>query len=221
MAAGARPRPRAANAGFTLAELCIVIVLMGLVLAPLSIAVTQALTFLPESKQRSDQGLHAALLIDRFAADVTQANGALEIVDIPVACGATTSLDAGEPGIWYRSKYREAHGSPADSVTYRDGALVSYVARWDAVAGGDGATRRLTLERRVDSVDGGRSTETLLSGYCHSGSDPDVVVSASDGEDAALGAARLRISLRPTPDAGLTEIDVGGTIRYTTTTITP
>lgn len=59
--------------GFTLPELLIAVVLLGLVVGPLSVALVQALTVLPSSQERSDVATQRRLLVDRLSDDIANA----------------------------------------------------------------------------------------------------------------------------------------------------
>ncbi len=70
-----RVRKRSDESGFTLPEMVVTIAIMGIVIAPLSMALIQALTLVPQSGARTQTATDAIRLNNSFVGDVTQAQG--------------------------------------------------------------------------------------------------------------------------------------------------
>jgi prepilin-type N-terminal cleavage/methylation domain-containing protein len=203
-----RPLP-CSEQGFTLVELLTTIVIMGLVVTPLSIVMTQALTLVPESSERTKSSTDADRLVRDFSNDVANANlfSGLRVRNMvtntndsgsgTVACSPT----AGERYLILAWWTDQGLGSPDPSLK-----AAAYRLRW--VPQGAGITRVEVVRSAPDRVS--------LTGYCRASptADPQVArVTITPPTSATREHVQVELNLRDRRGASLPRLVVGGTVR--------
>lgn len=188
--------------------MCTAIVVMGLVIAPIAIAVSQAITLVPEAKTRTDRAMETTFLVDRFANDVADSN----ILPGVVGNGADT-ITCGElyPAAWFfpeNTWYVSATDWELDGLD----DIILYTAHWTDA--GSGVTKVELKRTHLWLTEPERTTwyEAQLVGYCRTG---DVVLVPSVETGLAMTTVNLKLSVRPTPDGPLRTIDLKGAVRRT------
>ena len=173
--------------GFTVVEMVTCVVLMGIVVAPLALAVSQAINLVPEDRARSEAAIDRSLVLNRFSDDLANASGFFWNV-LPV------------PG-------EHVHACPATGA----GPVHLFVPVWEGNAAiytatfvpTGGTTTRVEVNRAPFSGGAAGTDSTVLTGYCDpaDGAPPiDVHRVAPDvsGEVGTLPSEyeRLRVILR-------------------------
>ncbi|GIU90683.1 MAG: hypothetical protein KatS3mg010_1782 [Acidimicrobiia bacterium] len=200
-----RGRRERTESGFTLVEMITSIVLMGIVIAPLGIAFTQAITLVPENKARTDAAIDRTFLLNRFSDDLANAQGFFWNVLPP-------------PG-------EHVHGCPSDATGPAvlffphwdlDGAI--YRARYEPAS--DATAVRVTRQPVVDGVTGAESD--VLAGWCVPGVDDAPIEvhriapnSGDTGVPSEYERLRLIVRLRTQPDATVDAFDLEAALRVT------
>ncbi|GIU90153.1 MAG: hypothetical protein KatS3mg010_1252 [Acidimicrobiia bacterium] len=195
MTPGARRVTRRASRGFTLVEMCTAIVVMGLVIAPIAIAVSQAITLVPEAKTRTDRAMETTFLVDRFANDVADSN-----ISPGVVGGGADTITCGEhyPAVWFFPAnlwYLSATDWRLDGLD----DIILYTGHWTDVGGG---VTKVELKRtHLWLTEPERTTwyEAQLTGYCRTGGRRPRTLRRDRARDdhrepEALGAADARRS---------------------------
>jgi hypothetical protein len=179
-------RAETAELGFSVVEVVVVIVIMGVVMAPLTFGLFQALTYVPRARDVSASSVQRTTLNDRFGDDVAQATR----IDAPSGSSpATTNIPcqmsaSGIPVTLARMRWNWADTDEYRRVTYQ-------VKFGSTVTNGLVPT---TIVRLVEFVDGETvttdTTEDLVSGFCHT---PEHAASATWTEVGDEGVRRERL----------------------------
>lgn len=199
-----RRRPRD-ESGFTVVEMITCVVLMGIVVAPLTLALLQAITLVPANKVRTQAAIDRTFVLNRFSDDVANAQGFL----------------------WdlFPTRGEHAQACPAtaaDAVLafpYWGGDGAIYRARF---APGSGATAvRVTRQPVTGGVP--RTESDVLTGYCVPGDgQAPVEVHRIAPDPAGLAGPpseyerlRLLVRVRPGPADPVETVDLEATLRVT------
>jgi len=174
------------DGGFTIVELCLTIVIMGLVMGPLTMALTQALRQIPANGARSQRSTDTNQLAYAFSDDVAQTQSfhdygtvfapqppptpptagvyfdstASPPVQIPVATVVTCPSSAGQADVYSFAWTDQGLGGTKS-------AQPTYTAVFSATQTAN--LFRMDV-RRVDSVFG--TDQTLFTGYCNTNDAP-------------------------------------------------
>jgi prepilin-type N-terminal cleavage/methylation domain-containing protein len=200
-----RDSPRGEH-GFTVTEMITAVVIMGVILAPLTMALTQSLKLLPEAGARSESAIQETKFVERFAQDVSEITSSpLMFTTWPASPAPLRCGDAAAGLNYFLFFGTKARGTePVRNVFY----LASFLP---PVAG--------AREMRVTRVVLGPSnvvvepSESVLSGYCV----PGEPVAYVDNTIADTGSRRyiLTVLLRPEPDMPVETITAEAAVRST------
>lgn len=193
---------RRGERGFTLIEMLTVVVILGLIVAPLGTAAVQALTLVPGS---SDRALHSAretIATQTFGHDVALAATSPEIVAVDgrAACAAT-----GTTGLVRFTRDWDRAGT-SDDVT------ITYALAFATPA--PGARPEVRLTRQF----GGGTPTTLLAGWCDPapGGPPVATALLSEGGSGILhDDLQLAVRVAPTRSADARPITLAGSMLAT------
>ena len=216
-----RVRARAARRqrdqrGFTLTEVVVVVVVMGLVVAPLALAVTQALKLTPDAGARTQVATDGTLLADRFSADIANTNyngggvvtgGTGAFTTRNVTCGETTPPAAfviPENG-WIVLTTDTALKSTAPIV-------VAYSVVWTQVTGG----YKFVLNRAYIPFNSTSwsPAKAMLTGYCKTGERVATLTNEAKGTDGrATRRVTMSVFLRRSISSDPTNVVVTASVR--------
>jgi type II secretory pathway pseudopilin PulG len=191
-------RANSAELGFTVVEVIVVVVIMGVVMAPLTFGLFQALTYVPRARDVSASSVQRTTLNDRFGDDVAQATSIVapsDTLDQPSTTSPATTLvpcqtsASGIPVTLARMHWNWAAANQYRRITYQ-------VKFGSTVTNGLVPT---TIVRLVEFVDGATVTpgtaEDLVSGYCHTADDAASATWTAVG-DEGVRRERLLVTLR-------------------------
>ena len=205
------------QAGLTLPELVTTVVIMGLVIAPLSMTLVQAITLVPDSSQRLTLSADNDILVSTLSDDVAQAaaiwhygvNGTtgLFIANATAASPASWVFNDVPPsGSPYPSgitctNTTDALGLPLLKVWHFDssgpGAPIPQVIYYVAITG-SGTYRKVVVTREYDNnlaaATPPPTTSVMLEGYCTSPTDAPALVGAKRPGNPA-GSTNERVTL--------------------------
>ena len=99
--------------GYTLVELLATVVIMGIVMAPLSMVVVQSLTLVPQAGARTHSAIAHQRIINQFATDAATANPSCH----EVACPSPGSVLVMSQ---WKSPYTAVDGGPSGTLTSED-----------------------------------------------------------------------------------------------------
>lgn len=203
-------QPRRAEHGFTLTELLVAVVLMGLIVGPLSMALVQSFTILPQASARSQAAIERRFAIDAMEDDVANATtishlpGSVPVVGQPAVPGLF--------GIAFC-----AANATADFLRMSWTDVTSRRARWEITYTSATATRSaMTLTRTPERLDGtwvaDGQPEQWDVGYCTIGlfgpavplrlEDRTVTSARSDGFCPAAEHRRVCVALAASDTVG-------------------
>ncbi len=149
--------------GFTMTEVLMTVIIMGMIAYPISMVLTHALTLMPQSGSRSAAAADRAFFVNTFSDDVANSTGA-DDVDNVTACVDYDLLPA------------QSDSSQTNLVTlvpYTGSDAVTYRVRVESPDGyepnfADILTDKhlVTIERVVAAGASAEVVEVVLEGYC-------------------------------------------------------
>jgi hypothetical protein len=200
----------------TTIELLTAVVIMGLVVAPLSIAMTQALNLVPESSERTKASTDTDRLLRDFSNDVANANDhpvlgrVANFATIPfvkdrgtgqVACPTTASAPIPQNLLIWAAWMDRASIAPVQK-----GAL--YILSWSRVSADLVKVELLRMNELSQS-------DVYLTGYCQSSptADPVATVTITPPGKATRERVELTLNLRNRNGDPQQPLVLAGTVR--------
>ena len=199
--------------GFTLVELLTAIVVLGLIMAPLTMAVVQAMRVVPQSNTRTGVATDAARLLTTFTRDIGNANSQWanasgKILNTPVnawdgtSTGTVACPASGQPTI-VEADWNDLAQTLISKQTEQ--YVVKSVSAGSSVAA-------IEIHRVTSGIGVSNSDELYLSGYCKLSSTfaTTKVKTVSGVEDV-----QVTLSLTDQNGAPLTTVVLDGNVRST------